>query len=229
MEYWILDKDSQSIVNTDTSNFSKLKCVFADDLLEASWLSDDFKDAIRIMKRESLRRTEDPLGKLAASEDLYQAIDYLIKFPPPSPPLNPAKIALDKPKHPETVIRQYTLDGRFLKEFESVSRAAAEVGVRVDIITNVTSGRRNSAGGFLWKKCPVNAPIENITPLNTALDLDGKVILQVDQYGEIITTFETIGQAAKVSGISRRSISDALKGIQKTAGGFSWSLVNAET
>lgn len=224
MEYWILDKDSQSIVNTDTSNFPKLKCVFADDLLEAPWLSDNFKDAIHIMKRESLRRTEDPFCKPVTSKDLYQAIDYLIKFPPPLPPLKPAKIALDKPKHPETVIRQYTLDGRFLKEFESVGRAATEVGVRVDIITNATSGRRNSAGGFLWKKCPTNSPIENITPPNTALDLDGKVILQVDQNGEVVATFDTIGQAAKSSGISRRSISDALKGIQKTAGGFMWSL-----
>ena len=229
MEYWILDEDTQSIVNTDTSNFPKLKCVFADDLLKSSWLSDDFKDAIRIMKMESLRRTENPLGKLVTSKDLYQAIDYLIKFPPPPPPLKPTKIALDKPKQPETVIRQYTLDGRFLKEFDSVGHAAAEVGVRVDIITNVTSGRRNSAGGFLWKKCLTNSPIENISPPNTALNLEGKVILQVDQYGEVVATFNTVGQAARLSGVSRRSISDALKGVQKTAGGFSWSLVNAET
>lgn len=55
------------------------------------------------------------------------------------------------------------------------------------------------------------------------------MILQVDQYGEIVATFNTAGQAARLSGVSRRSISDALKGIQKTAGGFSWSLVNAET
>lgn len=222
LEYWILEKDELHI---DSSKFQKLKCVFADEFLEAPWLSDDFKDAIRILLEEISRRNSNPSHEIETTDELFHAIDYLIKFPPPDIRFLSIKPTIKtKQVKPKTVIRQYTMDGIFLKEFASPSLAAEEFGIRVDAITNATSGRRNSAGGFLWKKCSIDSPIENIEPPNTAFDLEGKVIFQVDQNGEIISTYETIGQAAKLSGIDRRSISDALKGIQKTAGGFTWAL-----
>ena len=129
------------------------------------------------------------------------------------------------PYSAKTVIRQYQMDGTFVKEFASTKFAAAEIGVEADTITNVTSGKRNSAGGFLWRRCNADTPAENIVPTPTpTLNMEGKLIYQVDQNGEIVATFESISKAEKLSGVNRRSISDALKGIQKTAGGFTWVL-----
>ncbi len=93
----------------------------------------------------------------------------------------------------------------------------------VDHITNVTSGRRQSAGGFLWKRCEANSPIENISP-PTTVDITGKTIFQVDSNGEVIGEFSTLRMAAERSGVNRKSIRDVINGRQKTAGGFYWAV-----
>lgn len=225
LEYWILEKGQyfpKDITGT------KVKCVFSNDFLNEPWLSDDFKDAIRYLQREIELRDSQYMSKKKTIDELIDGIDNLIKCPPPNI-IAPSFWQHKSKKRikPTSVIRQYTMEGNFLKEFESVSTAASETGLRVDTITNATSGRRNSAGGYLWKKCPTGSPVENIVPPNTALDLVDKIIFQVDHYGEVVATFDTIGQAAKTTGISRRSISDVLKGIQKTAGGYAWLLNDA--
>lgn len=56
------------------------------------------------------------------------------------------------------------------------------------------------------------------------LDFTNKVILQINQNGEIVAKYKTIGEAMKLSGVNRHNISEALKGNQKTAGGFGWVL-----
>lgn len=229
LEYWILEKDARFERN-DIQNQSKVKCVFADDLLSASWLSNEFKDSIRTLLDEVSRRNRNPSGELITIDELCQAIDFLLEFPPPD--ITPISKRVNKKKErpaPTNVIRQYDSKGVFLKEFVDVRSAAMETGLRVDTITNVTRGRRNSAGGFLWRKCSVGSPAENIQPTSNALNLDGKKIIQVDENGEIVGDYATIGQAVKQSGVNRRSISDALKGIQKTAGGFIWVLAEDQT
>lgn len=232
LEYWILDGRDYRFSEEDIVDFPKLKCIFASDLLEASWLSKGFKDEIYWLLEQTSR--QNPSCTMETISELCCAIDHLVACPPPDIPdeynhskKKPNRKSPHKNKE-DIVVRQYNMDGTFLKEYESSSQAASETGLRIDAITNVISGRRNSAGGFLWKKCPKESPVENIVPSNTALDLEGKNIIQIDHNDEIIATFSTIGQAVKSSGISRRSISDALKGIQKTAGGFTWMLGKAE-
>lgn len=232
LEYWILDGKDNRFSEEDIADFPKIKCVFASDLLEAPWLSDGFKDEIYWLLEQTTR--QNPSCTMETISELCCAIDHLIECPPPDIPDEYIRLK-NKPKRKlpfkikeDMVIRQYNLDGIFLKEFESSRHAASETGLRIDTITNVIAGRRNSAGGFLWKKCPKGSPIKNIIPSTTALDLEGKTIMQINHNGEIIATFCTIGQAVKSSGVSRRSISDALKGIQKTAGGFTWLLSKTE-
>lgn len=130
------------------------------------------------------------------------------------------KLAEKTPRHS---IRKYKKDGTFITQFDSVKDAVdATIGVTSNNIWNVINGRRSSAGGFLWRKRGIDSPIDNIVPPNTSFTVKGKLIYQVTQMGEVVGIFETIGKAEKVSGVNRRSISDALKGIQKTAGGYTW-------
>lgn len=214
LEFWVLENPD----SFKAFDHSKVKLIFASDLLESSWLSYDFKLQIRAL----LEDCKNVRSKVPETiDELCFAIDQLLETPPPS------TFSKTKKRKGAFAIRQYMLDGTFIKEYKSVQTAASEIGLQVDTITNVTSGRRNSAGGYLWRKCATGTPTGNIEPPNTALKLAGKIIFQVDQYGEVIATYNTIGQAERATGISRRSISDALKGIQKTAGGFRWTLGDA--
>lgn len=50
------------------------------------------------------------------------------------------------------LIYQYTLDGVFIKSFESSVEASKEVNVSAGSIRGVISGSRKTAGGFIWKR-----------------------------------------------------------------------------
>jgi group I intron endonuclease len=48
-------------------------------------------------------------------------------------------------------ILQFTKDGEFIKEFLSRNEAANELGINPSSISNNISGRKKTAGGFIWK------------------------------------------------------------------------------
>lgn len=49
------------------------------------------------------------------------------------------------------IILQFTLEGNFIKEWNSISKAGYTLNIRTGDICKVCSGKRNSAGGFKWK------------------------------------------------------------------------------
>lgn len=220
LEYWILEKPA----SYESPRNSKVKYIFAEDLLESLWLDAERKGQIQTLIEDNKNGVQSaPTPEAVKEESIFTLIDRIDTLIENTEVTFSEQMTQTTYKS-DSVIRQYDLNGVFIKEYSSVFAASRAVGLKVDAITVVTSGRRNSAGGFLWKKCPIGSSIENIEPPNTALNLEGKTIFQVDQYGEVIATYETIHQAVRMTGISRRSISDALKGIQKTAGGFAWML-----
>jgi hypothetical protein len=56
-------------------------------------------------------------------------------------------------EHKQVKVRQYSLDGRFLRTFPSVKAAAKHVGIAGSTISSFLGGRGKQAGGFRWKKC----------------------------------------------------------------------------
>jgi len=48
-------------------------------------------------------------------------------------------------------VAQYTLDGKFVAEYRSLSEAAFSVGGHQSGITNVCQGKRKTCSGYLWK------------------------------------------------------------------------------
>jgi group I intron endonuclease len=48
-------------------------------------------------------------------------------------------------------VSQYTLDGVFIKEWESAATAGKELGVHASDIRTCAKGGRKTAGGFIWK------------------------------------------------------------------------------
>ncbi|WP_223267274.1 NUMOD1 domain-containing DNA-binding protein [Polaribacter sp. IC073] len=48
-------------------------------------------------------------------------------------------------------MHQYSIQGIFIKEFNSVSEASKLTGCNKTSIAKVSRGERNSCGGFIWK------------------------------------------------------------------------------
>lgn len=217
LEFWVLEKANNPYFTYPNSE--KMKYRFACDLLDSPEINENHKAKIR--RLQDISNNMQIVKNPKSIDELCYAIDLFLRVLSSNVQMKKQPVQEQPPK---TVVRQYQMDGTFVREFATAKLAAAEIGVGADTITNVTSGRRNSAKGFLWRKCAADSPIENIVPSTTTLDLEGKLIYQVDQNGEVVATFDSMRKAEKISGVNRHSISDALKGIQKTAGGFTWVL-----
>lgn len=46
---------------------------------------------------------------------------------------------------------KYDLDGNYLRSFDSMVEAAASIGINSSNISTVASGKRKTAGGFIWR------------------------------------------------------------------------------
>ncbi len=48
-------------------------------------------------------------------------------------------------------VSQYTLKGKFMKTFESITQAAQVTGANREHISAVCKGKEKYSGGFIWK------------------------------------------------------------------------------
>lgn len=123
----------------------------------------------------------------------------------------------------EMEIRRYSMDGQYMDNYASTAEASVATGITQDNISNAIAGRNDSAGGFLWRKCPVDSPAINIE-VKQATSLAGKRILQLAISGEILNEFESVSAASQALNINQKSIRDTIKGRQRTAGGYCWQV-----
>ena len=240
LQYWVLEKPVEYF-----QGFTKnVRVVFAEDLLNDTELYDYEKEyltqllALVHLKNSKLLRymSEDEKEKAMETGDYWSNetpqkwVDDINNV---APLLNICiDNLIDKPKKKlsfktKDVIRQCDQKGEFIKEFPDTRKAAQELGISMDSICDAAAGRRISAGGYLWRRCPVDSIIENIEiikPLNIA----NRRILQISQNGEIIAEFKTITEAARVVCIDRKGIRDVIGGRQKTAGGFFWKAIEKD-
>ena len=134
------------------------------------------------------------------------------------------------PRLSPNVIRQYSREGHFIAEFDSISEAVSASNISEKSIRNAVYGYRKSGGGFIWKQVTRGSLIEDVQPIvqieNTGV---GRAILQLDTSGNIVSEYPSKRAATAATGINARSISDALDGVQKTAGGFEWKYKEEST
>lgn len=110
-------------------------------------------------------------------------------------------------------IYQYSLDGEFIKSWESGKQIEKELGFYSTNIYLCCNGGQISAYGFLWsydKK-------ENIE------GLDQLEFNQYDLDGNYIKTFNSIQKASEELGYKNLAIHEVCRGERRQAGGFLWS------
>lgn len=194
--------------------------MFADSLLEATQISEHFKQRIREIQRLS-KEWGDYDIKTAPAEDWIKIIKY---YESHISNYNGKNVKKEIKLKIKISIRQYTLDGCYVGEYENISKAARAAKISADSIGDVAAGRKQSAGGFLWRKCDSQSPKRNIEPPKN-IDVTGKTIYQINIDGVIIGEFPTIAAAARSARIDRKGIRDVLNGRQKTAGGYYWKAI----
>ena len=122
------------------------------------------------------------------------------------------------------VYRQYSKDGMPIADYKSSRLAHEATGVSLGSIARAAHGERKTGGGYLWRVVPENLPWEQIQgDLRRKMGQhDKRPLIQLTLDGEVVAEYLSIAHASRTLNISRRSISCAITGAQKTAGGYRW-------
>lgn len=121
------------------------------------------------------------------------------------------------------VLFQYSLGGVFVSEFASIDEAVEKTGINKINIQRACSGFRDTAGGYQWRKVPVETLHTNIEPVVQRKSAGGKrAINQYDMDGNFIKRYESLTAASTENAINSKSIRDAANNKQRHAGGYVW-------
>lgn len=115
-------------------------------------------------------------------------------------------------------INQYDLAGNFIQTFDSISDAARAVNGKEGNISMARDNIKRSAYGYIWRTINSSVPI-------IYRYRGSKIVEQYDLSGNFIKSYESITQAAKITGINASCISRAATQERRTAGGFKWQFV----
>lgn len=123
-------------------------------------------------------------------------------------------------------IIQFTLEGEEVARYHSTLDVSRKLGLNNANVYRACSGERPQAGGFLWLferdyvagKKPVYVPAQG--PF--------RKVAQYDLTGKLVTTFNSITEAAKATSIARSGISNCLCGIVQRAGDYQWCYLNGD-
>lgn len=124
------------------------------------------------------------------------------------------------------VYRQYTKEGVFLADFKSSREAGKAARTSSGTVVRAAHGERKSGGGFVWRKVREETPRENIqVEFGASIGYhERRPVVQKDREGNVLNEYISIAHACRELKIGRRSLSCAVSGAQKTAGGYCWAL-----
>lgn len=133
-------------------------------------------------------------------------------------------------------VLQYTKEGKFVKEYESVLSAGKELEIYYQGIIACCEGKLNHSGGYVWRYKESNENLDNYNkfleenPLSEIKSRQTSLkVLQFDLKGNLIQEFKSATVAAATLGndVKVKSIQDACRGTTtlgalKTYHGYIW-------
>lgn len=121
-------------------------------------------------------------------------------------------------------VLQYTLDGKFIKEWESATSCESD-GYQQSAVSNVCNQKQISAYGYLWKykqdERPITEWVERVKNKKQA-GKPKKVVLQYDLNMNLIAEYESAAAAARAMGKTSKSNLCRAARENKTAYGYLW-------
>ncbi len=128
-------------------------------------------------------------------------------------------------------INQYSLDGEYIKTWDSITEAAQNYDVRVGSISNaLDESKHTNVCNFQWRKYDKYNDCTNIKPCIRKNDFSYlmKQVKQYDINGNLINIYDSITEASKATGVRISGISKCCLGRYKTSGGFIFKFSNSE-
>lgn len=124
-------------------------------------------------------------------------------------------------------VSQYSLDGKFIKEYNTLKEADEDTGISFKNISKAVRGHRKTAGGFIWKF----SDNKNIAyKPKVYLSEPTRECKEIEQYsidGKLISTYISINEAVRKNGFKNHSnIISNLKEKTKSAYGYIWKYKN---
>lgn len=116
-----------------------------------------------------------------------------------------------------TKIKQYELDGTYIREWDSIEDACYFLG-DIKYSSNISACccyRKHRAYGYIWRYANDTSKVEPLKPYR-------EKICQFTKYGKYIATYKTLVDAYKKTNIKTSCIGNVLNGWSKTAGGYIW-------
>lgn len=111
-------------------------------------------------------------------------------------------------------VKQYDLNGNFIKEYNSIIEAARQCNVSDTGISNCCAKRRKQCGGFLW--CYDNQEI--VTPYKAK----GMTVNQYDLKGNYIQSFKSAAEAARFVDRDKTQISQCCRNKKGSVAKYQW-------
>lgn len=110
-------------------------------------------------------------------------------------------------------VHQYNLDGNYIATYESLSEAAAMLGISLAAVSAAANGRTLSAGSYIWRPGARRKKIA-VEEINNARRANkGTEVSNYDlKTGAKIETYYNIAQAARELKVERKFLSDVVNG-----------------
>lgn len=116
-------------------------------------------------------------------------------------------------------IKQYSLDGNFIREWSSATEVNNSLGYSKVVICKAIKNK-TTASGFQWRYKEDNSTVDKWTGMNK------RKVHQYSLDGKFIKEWSAVVEASKTLTINSPGIFKNLRGDAKSAGGFIWKYFN---
>lgn len=127
----------------------------------------------------------------------------------------------DKIKNRPQALVQYSLSGKKVAEFSSVSQAAIQTGFNASTLLDCAHKRTKTSHGFVWRF------VGDVYKGEYSNHRIGKPVTQYTLEGKKLKVYPTIEAAAVATGLTAANIQKNVNGHNKTAGGYIWKFSSA--
>ena len=124
-------------------------------------------------------------------------------------------LGLDKLDEHSKKVTQYDLKGKFIRHFDSIKEALESLDSKHANISSCCLGKSKSAGGFIWRYYGDEAPKKYS---NKTI----RGVLQYDLIGNLIGEYDSLIEAANMTGSNSNGIQMCCVGKYKHSNNFIW-------
>lgn len=128
----------------------------------------------------------------------------------------------DRIKSKPRPIVQYSLAGKKIAQFESVTEASQKTGFNVSTLLDCAHKRSKTSHGLVWRF------VGDAYKGEYSNHRIGKPVTQYTLEGKKLNVYPTIEEAARATGLTAANIQKNTSGSNKTAGGYIWKFSQAQ-